>query len=85
MEDEEPPNPARKEEIDNMLAQAWKAEHDGNKAESASLYRQALQALAVFRDHSPNNDFEILNSLSFISFVIISYNFLFYFALRVVC
>ena len=60
-QDDIPENPIKKEDIDNLLAQAWEEERTGEKWQAAFLYRRALQSLAVFRDHSPRSDFDILN------------------------
>lgn len=65
MEENQSETVLTKEQIDEILAQAWEAERVNNKLESARLYRTALQQLALFRDRSPKSDFEILNSFLF--------------------
>jgi hypothetical protein len=61
--------PLSKEDIDELLTRAWEAERSGQKLESARLYRQALQELAIFRDQSPRETFEALNCFFFSFFV----------------
>ena len=66
MEVNEPPNVLSKEQIDSILSQAWEAEETGHTLESVRLYRSALHEIALFRDHSPKSDLEVLNRMLYV-------------------